>query len=150
MQKLEKIPHLSLDIGDNLFTYLSADTLYHNTSWETVGTKLVAGGLNLNGNPWSCDCSLAWLGGWLRRWLREVMQVHSVAVEGAQRLQEAARQATCIDGASGRRVPLIRMRDPGCQASALSRGAATAATLHRGAAIGPSALLLAAAARALR
>ncbi|XP_052132623.1 chaoptin, partial [Frankliniella occidentalis] len=121
--RLERVAHLSLDIRDNQFTSLSADTFYHNSSWETVGTKLIPGGLNLNGNPWSCDCALAWLGGWLRRWLREVLQVHAVAADAAQQLQDAARQASCVDPRSGHRVPLLRMRDPGCQASALSSAA---------------------------
>lgn len=121
--RLERIAHLSLDLRDNQFTSLSADTFYHNSSWEAVGTKLIPGGLNLNGNPWSCDCALAWLGGWMRRWLREVLQVHAVAADAAQQLQDAARQATCADPRSGQRVPLLRMRDPGCQASALSSAA---------------------------
>lgn len=96
---------------------------------------LIAGGLNLNGNPWSCDCALAWLGGWLRRWLREVLQVHAVAADAAAQLQDAARQASCADPRSGQRMPLLRMRDPGCQASALSsaaswRAAPSAAATH--------------------
>lgn len=59
----------------------------------------------------------------MRRWLREVLQVHAVAADAAQQLQDAARQATCADPRSGQRVPLLRMRDPGCQASALSSAA---------------------------
>ena len=42
--KLEKIPHLSLDLRDNKFSSLSPGTLYSNgTSWENIGTKLVSG-----------------------------------------------------------------------------------------------------------
>jgi hypothetical protein len=42
--KLEKIPHLSLDLRDNKFSSLSPGTLYSNgTSWENVGTKLISG-----------------------------------------------------------------------------------------------------------
>ena len=42
--KLEKIPHLSLDLRDNKFSSLSPGTLYSNgTSWENIGTKLISG-----------------------------------------------------------------------------------------------------------
>ena len=42
--KLEKIPHLSLDLRNNKFSSLSPGTLYSNgTSWENIGTKLVSG-----------------------------------------------------------------------------------------------------------
>lgn len=46
--------------------------------------------------------------------------MHAVAADGAQQLQDAARLASCTDPRSGQRLPLLRMRDPGCQASALS------------------------------
>jgi hypothetical protein len=46
--KLEKIPHLSLDLRDNKFSSLSPGTLYSNgTSWENVGTRLISGKLRL-------------------------------------------------------------------------------------------------------
>ena len=42
--RLERIPHLSLDLRDNRFSSLSPGTLYSNgTSWENVGTKLISG-----------------------------------------------------------------------------------------------------------
>jgi hypothetical protein len=42
--KLEKIPHLSLDLRDNKFSSLSPGTLYSNgTSWENIGTRLISG-----------------------------------------------------------------------------------------------------------
>ncbi|PSN46305.1 hypothetical protein C0J52_18602 [Blattella germanica] len=45
--RLEKIPHLSLDLRDNKFSSLSPGTLYSNgTSWENVGTKLVSGNIS--------------------------------------------------------------------------------------------------------
>jgi hypothetical protein len=54
--KLEKIPHLSLDLRDNKFSSLSPGTLYSNgTSWENVGTKLISGKSGLH-NLFSC-CS---------------------------------------------------------------------------------------------
>lgn len=44
--KLEKIPHLSLDLRDNRLSSLSPGTLYSNgTSWENVGTRLISGKL---------------------------------------------------------------------------------------------------------
>ncbi|XP_069684863.1 chaoptin [Periplaneta americana] len=123
--KLEKIPHLSLDLRDNKFSSLSPGTLYSNgTSWENVGTKLISGGLILKGNPWTCECGLVWLGHWLRRWLRETMQIHTVVLEGAQQMQSLAREATCTDPRTGQQTPILDLypEDLSCHASALSRG----------------------------
>jgi hypothetical protein len=83
-----------------------------------------AGGLILKGNPWTCDCGLVWLGHWLRRWLRETMQIHTVVLEGAQQMQSLAREATCTDPRTGQQTPIVDLypEDLSCHASALSRG----------------------------
>jgi len=83
----------------------------------------VAEGLVLKGNPWTCDCSLVWLGHWLRRWLRETVQIHTVALEGAQQIQALAREAVCTDPRTGQQTPMIDLypEDLNCHASALSR-----------------------------
>lgn len=42
--RLERIPHLSLDLSDNRITSLAPATLYSNgSSWESVGTKMISG-----------------------------------------------------------------------------------------------------------
>jgi hypothetical protein len=95
--------------------------------WSRVQTPLVfllAGGLILKGNPWTCECGLVWLGHWLRRWLRETMQIHTVVLEGAQQMQSLAREATCTDPRTGQQTPILDLypEDLSCHASALSRG----------------------------
>ncbi|XP_061713363.1 uncharacterized protein LOC133522152 isoform X2 [Cydia pomonella] len=74
------------------------------------------GGLILTGNPLRCECELAWLGAWLRRWLQEN--------EAGAELRRAVRGATCKDQL-GRRVPLLQLRadEAECHASALSSDA---------------------------
>lgn len=74
------------------------------------------GGLILTGNPLKCECELAWLGAWLRRWLQEN--------EAAGELRRAVRSATCKDQL-GRRIPLLQLRadEAECHASALSSDA---------------------------
>ncbi|XP_049854700.1 chaoptin-like [Schistocerca gregaria] len=121
------VSHLALDLRDNRFASISPSDLYPNGSlWESVGTKPFPGGLLLSGNPWTCDCGLVWLGHWLRRWLRETLQIHTVVVEGAQQLSAAAREATCWDAAASRQVALLQLRAPdlACHPSALSHGGA--------------------------
>ncbi|XP_073983632.1 uncharacterized protein isoform X2 [Rhodnius prolixus] len=119
---LGHVTHLTLDIRDNKITSLSPDTFYYNlTGWENVGTKLISGGLLLKGNPLSCDCSLVWVGHWLRRWLRESLVIHTTDPESGQRLVRAVREATCRDRA-GRALPLLDLHPEqlSCHASALS------------------------------
>ncbi|XP_066905092.1 chaoptin [Halyomorpha halys] len=119
---LEAVSHLTLDIRNNRITSLSPDTFYYNlTAWEDVGTKLISGGLLLKDNPLTCDCSLVWLGHWLRRWLRESLLIQTADPEISARLTGAAREASCRDR-DGRRTALLDLRPEhlSCQASALS------------------------------
>ncbi|KAF6204516.1 hypothetical protein GE061_002858 [Apolygus lucorum] len=78
-------------------------------------------GLLLAGNPLSCDCSLVWIGHWLRRWVRESLVIHTADHESGHRLLRAVREATCRDRA-GRAVPLFDLHPEhlSCHASALS------------------------------
>ncbi|CAH0389807.1 unnamed protein product [Bemisia tabaci] len=130
---LVQIPVLSLDLVNNRLSSLSPASLYSNaTSWESIGTKLLTGGLVLEKNPWACDCGLVWLGHWLRRWLREALQIHTVSLETAQQLQEMVRRATCLDPRTNQRTPLIELYPHrlSCHASALSRGGSSAWRSH--------------------
>ncbi|XP_014245370.1 chaoptin [Cimex lectularius] len=122
---LGHVTHLTLDIRDNKITSLSPDTFYFNlTGWENIGTKLISGGLLLKGNPLSCDCSLVWVGHWLRRWVRESLVIHTTDPETGQKLVRAVREATCKDR-SGRALPLLELHPEqlSCHASALSAAA---------------------------
>lgn len=78
--------------------------------------NIFLGGLILTGNPLRCECELAWLGAWLRRWLQEN--------DAGAELRRAVRSATCKD-LQGRRIPLLQLRadEAECHASALSSDA---------------------------
>jgi hypothetical protein len=97
---------------------------FHSLRLSGVLFLVFAGGLILKGNPWTCECGLVWLGHWLRRWLRETMQIHTVVLEGAQQMQNLAREATCTDPRTGQQTPILDLypEDLSCHASALSRG----------------------------
>ena len=57
--------------------------------------RIVSGGLALQGNPLSCTCNNIWLGVWLRRWMRETLQLHTSGVERGQAIQDIVRSITC-------------------------------------------------------
>ncbi|KAG6442372.1 hypothetical protein O3G_MSEX002279 [Manduca sexta] len=117
MKHLGRVPQLGVDISYNKLTTLNPAIFYPNfTSWSHVATKLLAGGLILTGNPLRCDCELAWLGAWLRRWLQEN--------EPGGELQRAVHGATCLDQ-HGRPAQLLQLRtdEAECHASALSSDA---------------------------
>ncbi|XP_049869260.1 chaoptin-like [Pectinophora gossypiella] len=117
MKHLGQVPQLGVDISYNQLTSLNPAIFYPNfTSWSHVATKLLSGGLILTGNPLRCECELAWLGAWLRRWLQEN--------DAGAELRRAVRSATCKDQL-GRRVPLLQLRadEAECHASALSSDA---------------------------
>lgn len=114
-----------LDISNNRMASLDSSALYPNRSvWFSKGTKLLQGGLVLNGNEWICDCDLVWIGEWLRRWLRESFESHSTAIPLVHSMYEEIRTPTCMDiKGGGRIIPLIELySDVMCHASALSKG----------------------------
>lgn len=77
----------------------------------------------LKNNPWSCDCGLVWLGHWLRRWLRETVEIHTLdVINEVQQMEDMAREATCLYQRTNRHIPIVDLRseDLSCQASALS------------------------------
>ncbi|KAF6214746.1 hypothetical protein GE061_009489 [Apolygus lucorum] len=76
----------------------------------------------LGGNRWICDCGLVWVGHWLRRWLRESLELHSSAVD--PQVLAIVREAVCIEPRSQQFIPLIDLHPEtlSCHASALSRG----------------------------
>ncbi|KAL0892982.1 hypothetical protein ABMA27_014650 [Loxostege sticticalis] len=117
MKHLGQIPQLGVDLSYNQLTTLNPAIFYPNfTSWSHVATKLLSGGLILTGNPLRCECELAWLGAWLRRWLQEN--------DAGTELRRAVRSATCKDQ-NGRHIPLLQLRadEAECHASALSSDA---------------------------
>uniref|UniRef100_A0A1B0CY43 Putative membrane glycoprotein lig-1 n=1 Tax=Lutzomyia longipalpis TaxID=7200 RepID=A0A1B0CY43_LUTLO len=120
---LKHVPRLKIDISDNLLATLSPDTFYPNASaWDAVGTRSIIGGLDVSGNPLQCDCGLVWLGHWLRRWLRETVQIHLVTKDEQQIMSRQARGNTCLDPISGKKLTFLEIfpEDLLCHASALS------------------------------
>lgn len=67
-------------------------------SWFTIyfWNLIFSGGLALQGNPWRCSCENTWLGLWLRRWMRETLQLHTSGVERGQTIQSIVRTITCV------------------------------------------------------
>ena len=76
----------------------------------------------MNGNPWVCDCQLVWISHWIRRWLREVLQIHMMLSERAHNIQMAAREAKCLHKKSKKYIPILNLNPEilGCHMSALS------------------------------
>ncbi|CAG9824366.1 unnamed protein product [Phaedon cochleariae] len=121
-----RISHLAIDLRYNALTHLHPEVFYGNLSrWNDVGTTLISGGLFISGNPFRCGCQLSWLSHWLRRWARESVQSHNTPVETALRIDAAIKEASCIDVATGMRVPIVELEpdDMSCHASALSDSA---------------------------
>ncbi|XP_015595406.1 chaoptin [Cephus cinctus] len=120
----KRLSQLTLDLRDNNINELSPSIIYGNLSWEAVGTNMVAGGLQVSGNPLECDCEIAWLSLWLRRWLRESRQIHTASQSDARQLRSIAGRAVCTETTtsySSDKV-LLTLGTPhtACQASALS------------------------------
>lgn len=120
----KRLSQLTLDLRNNLINEISPSVIYGNSSWETMGTNLVAGGLQLSGNPLECDCEIAWLSLWLRRWLRESRQIHTASQSDARQLRTIAGRAVCTETtqfySSDRALLNFGSPSTACQASALS------------------------------
>lgn len=63
----------------------------------------------MQGNPWRCSCENVWLGLWLRRWMRETLQLHTSGVERGQAIQSVVRTIQCQDpnDPEGQTRPLV-------------------------------------------
>ncbi|CAH1119390.1 unnamed protein product [Phaedon cochleariae] len=121
-----KIGYLKIDLRHNQLSHLSPEIFYGNSSgWSDVGTTLISGGLTISDNPFRCGCHLAWLGHWLRRWLRESVHTHNQPIESALRMTAAVKESTCLDVVTGKKVPIVDLpqEDSSCLASALSNSA---------------------------
>lgn len=93
---------------------------------KTQLCRCFSGGLQVSGNPLECDCEIAWLSLWLRRWLRESRQIHTASQSDARQLRTIAGRAVCTETTpsySSDKV-LLTLGTPhtACQASALSSG----------------------------
>lgn len=122
------IAHFSLDLRENRFESLDPVTLYSNqTPWELTGTKIMQGGLALQGNPWQCSCENVWLGVWLRRWMREALQLHTSVVERGQTVRSVVNTITCRSGDS--EMPLTELdEETPCLAAVISSSSAAVAS----------------------
>ncbi|XP_043260675.1 chaoptin [Colletes gigas] len=120
------LSRLTLDLRNNHINELSPSVIYGNLSWESVGTNMVVGGLQVSGNPLECDCEIAWLSLWLRRWLRESRQIHVASQYDARQLRMIAGRAVCTEttpsDSSDKVLLTLGTPHTACQASALSSG----------------------------
>ncbi|KAL4097501.1 hypothetical protein QTP88_022274 [Uroleucon formosanum] len=110
-------------LNKNYLFFDECNMLKASTVSSQYTKNCIIGGLYLDDNPLQCDCGLLWLGQWLRRWLREAVQVHTLGMAETQLAQWTARRATCADPRNGgARVPVadIYPEDLRCKASALS------------------------------
>ncbi|KAJ8681551.1 hypothetical protein QAD02_017343 [Eretmocerus hayati] len=127
-----RMAQLTLDLRNNHINELSPAVIYGNASWESVGTNLVAGGLQLSGNPLECDCEIAWLSLWLRRWLRESRQIHTASQSDARQLRSLAGRALCSASAEQNSVYLPLGDDSSQQQFQLSHLSQDRALLNLG------------------
>ncbi|CAB4054588.1 unnamed protein product [Lepeophtheirus salmonis] len=99
IQLFKNVFHLSLDIQNNSFRTLSPEVFYSNGSlWRKYnGTNIIQGGLSLQNNPWLCSCENVWLGIWLRRWMREALQLHISPIENGINVRNMIRSIECIE-----------------------------------------------------
>ncbi|XP_040574912.1 chaoptin [Lepeophtheirus salmonis] len=98
IQLFKNVFHLSLDIQNNSFRTLSPEVFYSNGSlWKYNGTNIIQGGLSLQNNPWLCSCENVWLGIWLRRWMREALQLHISPIENGINVRNMIRSIECIE-----------------------------------------------------
>ncbi|XP_054258608.1 leucine-rich repeat-containing protein 26-like [Macrosteles quadrilineatus] len=133
---LASLSQLSVDLRGNRLSSLSPAVIYTNaTDWQLLGTRVASGGLMLSDNPWVCDCGMAWLGMWQRRWLRETLQLHTAPLDVAQHVLVTSREPVCTEPSTGRQVPILSLY-PSCQASALSQ-----APLSKVSLLSPTALI---------
>ncbi|XP_047529776.1 chaoptin-like [Vanessa atalanta] len=116
VRPLVRIPHLTLDFTNNHLVNFGPAVLYPNlTGWNRFATKVLPGGLLLEGNPLRCGCSASWVGAWLRRWTSEVGG-------GTRSARAAARRSACVTSTRAPPRALLELHadEAECHASALS------------------------------
>lgn len=93
---------------------------------KEIYNNYISGGLQVSGNPLECDCEIAWLSLWLRRWLRESRQIHTASQSDARQLRTIAGRAVCTETtpsySSDKILLTLGTPHTACQASALSSG----------------------------
>ncbi|KAG8334375.1 biological adhesion [Homalodisca vitripennis] len=124
---LSKTAHLSINLRDNSLLSLNPSAFYSNTSsWEQIGTKLIAGNVDFCYMTTHGCVTAGWCGwdtgcgGGCRS-----LQIHTAPLDAAQHLVLVTRAATCTDHRTGRQTPLLDIypEELSCHASALSHSA---------------------------
>ncbi|XP_022246102.1 chaoptin-like [Limulus polyphemus] len=112
LRYLTDIRYLTLDLRENNLKKMEPRVLEpgDGETGEPDGTKHIAGGVLLENNPWTCDCDLIWLSHWLRRWMRETLQVQMLHFDAALYVYNLARQSTCKIPGSNTEIPVIDLR----------------------------------------
>ncbi|KAL1132624.1 hypothetical protein AAG570_010576 [Ranatra chinensis] len=109
---------LSLDLRANLVENFGPELFYkYPTQWKEIGTKVISGGINVKDNPVVCSCKTKWLGEWMRRYLRESLQLHTMMLETNQQVVATMKEAICFHNVTGQRLPILTYDQPGCQIS---------------------------------
>ncbi|CAL1265572.1 unnamed protein product [Larinioides sclopetarius] len=128
LKYLADIRYLTLDVRGNFLTTMDEEVLSPATKFRADGltTQHISGGVLLEDNPWVCGCSLVWLGGWIRRWMRETLRVQMLHFDGFLYAQNLARRTVCTMPGTNVTVPLVDLEptDFGCKMDAESNAAA--------------------------
>ncbi|XP_076365993.1 uncharacterized protein LOC143254955 [Tachypleus tridentatus] len=132
LRYLADIRYLTLDLRKNKLQTMEPRVLEpaKGETGEPDGTKHIAGGILLENNPWTCDCDLIWLSHWLRRWMRETLQVQMLHFDAALYVYNQARQSTCKVPGSNTEVPVIDLRFEDIKCAKNQHNTAALISLH--------------------
>ncbi|KFM61030.1 Chaoptin, partial [Stegodyphus mimosarum] len=119
LKYLADIRYLTLDVRGNYLTTMDEEVLSPASKFrsEILTTQHISGGVLLEDNPWVCGCSLVWLGGWIRRWMRETLRVQMLHFDGFLYAQNLARRTICTMPGTNVTVALVDLdpSDFGCK-----------------------------------
>ncbi|XP_054717386.1 chaoptin-like [Uloborus diversus] len=122
LKYLADIRYLTLDIRGNYLTTMDEDVLSPANRIKAEGftTQHISGGVLLDDNPWVCGCGLVWLGGWIRRWMRETLRVQMLHFDGFLYAQNLARRTYCIHPGTNATIALVDLEPSefGCREGA--------------------------------
>ncbi|XP_014270178.1 chaoptin [Halyomorpha halys] len=104
-----KYNKFSVDLSDNQMRDVDPEIFYEKDGMQKYGTSIYSGGINLKGNPISCDCNSVWFSDWMKRYMFE-----SVKVNFNEQQEEEMKSLLCVPPSNGQLTPLLTYHRPGC------------------------------------